>query len=66
MVKKVFVNVYAICTNGFTFRGKKIEVSKTSKIAIADIFEVYRDFIKENSKGATKLKEFHVIFDEGV
>jgi hypothetical protein len=65
MVKKVFADVYAICSNGSTWRGKKTEVSKSSKMAIADLFEVYRDYIKENGDGA-KLKEFHVIFDEGV
>ena len=65
MVKKVFVDAYAICTKGSTWRGRKVEVSKTSKMDIADLFEILRDHIKENSDGA-KLKEFHVIFDEGV
>lgn len=65
MVKKVFVDVYAIDTKGATYRGKKIEVSKTSKMDIADLFDAHKNFIKENGNGE-KLKEFHVIFDEGV
>jgi hypothetical protein len=65
MVKKVFVNVCAVDTNGITFRCKKIEVSKTSKMDIANLFVLHRDFIKEKGCGA-KLKEFHIIFDEGV
>jgi hypothetical protein len=65
MVKKVFVNVYAFDTNGCTFRGKKVEVSKTSKMDIADLFAAHRDFIKEKGDGA-KLKEIHFVFDEGV
>lgn len=65
MVKKVFVNVYALDTNGRTCRGEKVEVSKTSKMDIADLFEAHRDFIKEKGNGA-KLKEIHFVFDEGV
>ena len=65
MVKKVFVNVYAVGTNGNTYRGGKIEVSKTSKMDIADLFMSHRDFIKENGDGE-RLKEIHFVFEEGV
>lgn len=65
MTKKVMVDCYAICTNGYTWRGRKIEVSTTSKMDVADIYNEYKNYIKNNSNGA-KLKEMHFVFDEGV
>lgn len=65
MVKKVLVDCYAICTNGNTWRGKKIEVSITSKMDIADIYNEFKNYIKNNGDGA-KLKEIHFVFEEGV
>lgn len=65
MTKKVMVDCYAICTNGHTWRGCKVEVSTTSKMEIADLYNEYKKYIKNNSNGA-KLKEMHFVFDEGV
>ena len=65
MTKKVMVDCCAICTNGYTWRGSKVEVSTTSKMNIADIYIQYKEYIKANGNGA-KLKEIHFVFDEGV
>ena len=64
-MKRVLVDACAVCTNGSTWRGKKTEISATSKMAVADLFVFFRDYIKENGRNA-KLKEFHIYFDEGV
>lgn len=65
MVKKVMVQAIAVCTNGYTWRGTKTDISVTSKMDIADLYRHFQEYIKENGNGA-KLKEFHLIFDEGV
>lgn len=65
MVKKVMVQAIAVCTNGYTWRGDKTDISVTSKMDIANIYRYFQEYIKENGNGA-KLKEFHLIFDEGV
>ncbi len=63
MAKKVSVRVWALGTNGKFYRTKKVEVSKNSKMAIANLFEVYRDFMREQG---LKLKEIYFLFEDGV
>lgn len=65
MIEKVLVDCYAICTNGYTWRSNKVEVSTTSKMDIADIYNEFKNSIKNNGDGA-KLKEIHFVFEKGV
>lgn len=65
MVKKTFVECQAVDTKGCTWSCQKIEVSKTSKMDIANIYNKFKETIKENGKGA-RLKEINFVFDEGV
>lgn len=63
MTKKVSVRVWVFGSNDRFYRRKKVEVSKTSKKAIADLFENEKKIMKEKGD---KLKEIYFIFDEGV
>ena len=62
-MKRVSVEACAQSINSVLECSFKTQISATSKMAIADMFVVLRDHIKERG---SKLKEFHVYFDEGV
>ena len=64
MVKKTYCRVVATDTNGDSW-GIEKEISKTSKMAIADIFEEFKNYIKLNCHGA-KLCSINFYFDDGI